>query len=288
MRKILVLGCKGMAGHVIKSYLEQTQTYDVWGLARGIEPGRNLINLDITGSNQIEDILSNEKFDVVINCIGVLNNSAEDNCEQAIWFNSYFPHLLSSFSRKYNYYLIHLSTDCVFSGKEGSYREKSFKNGIGVYAQSKALGELENSKDLTFRTSIVGPELKANGIGLFHWFMNQQVALNGFTNVFWSGVTTIELAKAINAAISQELTGLYHLTNNAKISKHDLLVYFNRFFKSGELEITPYSDYNSDKSFVNSRTDFNFTVGDYTEMMKEMKVWMLGNSEFYGHYSLDV
>jgi len=132
----------------------------------------------------------------------------------AVWFNSYFPQLLASFGKKYNFKLIHISTDCVFSGKEGGYKEDSFKNGIGFYAQSKALGEVVNSKDLTFRTSIVGPELKPDGIGLFHWFMNQAGAISGFTEVFWTGVTTIELAKAINEAIIQELTGLYHLTNN--------------------------------------------------------------------------
>ena len=120
---------------------------------------------------------------VVINCIGLLNNTAEDNPELAVWFNSYFPHLLAAFGKKYDFKLIHISTDCVFSGKEGGYKEDSFKNGNGFYAQSKALGEVINNKDLTFRTSIIGPELKHNGIGLFHWFMNQENEISGFRSL---------------------------------------------------------------------------------------------------------
>ena len=124
-----------------------------------------------------------------------------------------------------------------FSGKEGSYTEDSFKNGIGFYAQSKALGEVINTKDLTFRTSIIGPELKQNGIGLFHWFMNQSGDVSGYKEAFWSGVTTIELAKAIDQAIDQKLTGLYHLVNNNKISKYDLLDYINTVFRNDKILI---------------------------------------------------
>lgn len=286
MRKILIIGCKGMAGHVVKKYLESTQNYDVWGLARGVQPEKKIINLDVSSTRKLEGFLNKENFDVVINCIGLLNKTAEDNPELAIWFNSYFPQLMASFGKKYNFKLIHISTDCVFSGKEGAYKEDSFKNGIGFYAQSKALGEVVNSKDLTFRTSIVGPELKPDGIGLFHWFMNQVEGISGFTEVFWTGVTTIELAKAINEAIIQDLTGLYQLTNNTKICKYDLVGYFNRVFKSNEVEITPNSDYKIDKSLINSRRDFDYNVPIYATMIEEMKEWMLAYNKFYGHYNL--
>lgn len=285
MKKILVLGCKGMAGHVVKNYLESTQNYDVWGLAKGVL-AEKIINLDVSSTKKLENVLNKGDFDVVINCIGLLNKTAEDNPELAIWFNSYFPHLLASFGEKYNFKLIHISTDCVFSGKEGAYKEDSFKNGIGFYAQSKALGEVVNSKDLTFRTSIIGPELKPDGIGLFHWFMNQAGVISGFTEVFWTGVTTIELAKAINEAIIQELTGLYQLTNNTKICKYDLVSDLNRVFKSNEVKITPNSDYKIDKSLINSRKDFDYNIPIYAIMIEEMKEWMLSYSKFYGHYNL--
>ena len=285
MKKILVIGCKGMAGHVVKNYLESTQNYDVWGLARGVL-AEKIINLDVSSTKKLKNVLNKGDFDVVINCIGLLNKTAEDNPELAIWFNSYFPHLLASFGEKYNFKLIHISTDCVFSGKEGAYKEDSFKNGIGFYAQSKALGEVVNSKDLTFRTSIIGPELKPDGIGLFHWFMNQAGVISGFTEVFWTGVTTIELAKAINEAIIQELTGLYQLTNSTKICKYDLVSDLNRVFKSNEVKITPNSDYKIDKSLINSRKDFDYNIPIYAIMIEEMKEWMLSYSKFYGHYNL--
>lgn len=287
MKKVVVIGCKGMAGHVVKTYLESLGTYDVWGIARDVKLENNLINLDVSNIKELDDVLNKRVFDVVINCIGLLNKTAEDNPELAIWFNSYFPHLLASFGEKYNFKLIHISTDCVFSGKEGAYKEDSFKNGIGFYAQSKALGEVVNSKDLTFRTSIIGPELKPDGIGLFHWFMNQAGVISGFTEVFWTGVTTIELAKAINEAIIQELTGLYQLTNNTKICKYDLVSDLNRVFKSNEVKITPNSDYKIDKSLINSRKDFDYNIPIYAIMIEEMKEWMLSYSKFYGHYNLN-
>ncbi|MDA8957072.1 sugar nucleotide-binding protein [bacterium] len=286
MKKILVIGCRGMAGHVVKTYLESIEMYEVWGIARGVKPENNLINLDVSGTKELEDILNKGGFDVVINCIGLLNKTAEDNPDLAVWFNSYLPHLLAFYGKKNNFKLIHISTDCVFSGKEGGYKEDSFKNGIGFYAQSKALGEVVNSKELTLRTSIIGPELKQNGIGLFHWFMNQTDEIFGFTEAFWSGVTTIELAKGIHEAIKQDLTGLYHFVNNTKICKFDLVEQFNFIFKDGKTKITPKSNYKIDKSLINTRNDFNYEVPAYEVMIKEMKKWILDYHSFYKHYNL--
>ena len=284
MKKVLVIGCKGMAGHVVKNYLESLGTYDVWGIARDVKPENNLINLDVSNIKELEDILNKGAFDVVINCIGLLNSTAENNPELAVWFNSYFPQLLASFGEKYNFKLIHISTDCVFSGKDGGYKEDSFKNGIGFYAQSKALGEVVNSKDLTFRTSIIGPELKHNGIGLFHWFMNQTDEIDGFTEAYWSGVTTIELAKGINEAIQQDLTGLYQFVNNSKISKYNLVTIFNTVFRDNSIKINKNSDYKVDKSLICTRNDFNYNVSSYTDMIFKMKQWMSLYNENYKHY----
>ncbi|WP_445749706.1 SDR family oxidoreductase [Polaribacter sp.] len=284
MKKVVVIGCKGMAGHVIKEFLTSTKKYDVWGIARGVTSKNNLINLDVSDTKKLEEIIIKHSFDVVINCIGLLNKTAEDNPDMAVWFNSYFPQLLASLGKKHQFKLIHISTDCVFSGKEGGYTENSFKNGIGFYAQSKALGEVINTKDLTFRTSIIGPELNRNGIGLFHWFMNQTDEIFGFTEAYWSGVTTIELAKGIDAAIKQDLTGLYQFVNNSKICKYDLVKQFNTIFKGDKTKITPKSDYKVDKSLINTRKDFNYTVPDFRVMIQDMKKWMLSHKELYAHY----
>jgi dTDP-4-dehydrorhamnose reductase len=286
MKKVVVIGCKGMAGHVVKTYLESIGTYDVWGIARGVKPENNLINLDVSNIKELDDVLNKGVFDVVINCIGLLNKTAEDNPDLAVWLNSYFPHLLSILGNKYDFKLIHISTDCVFSGTEGGYTEDSFKNGNGFYAQSKALGEVINNKDLTFRTSIIGPEIKLNGIGLFHWFMNQNEVTSGYKNVYWTGVTTLELAKAIKEAINSDLKGLYHLVNNSKISKLEILTMFNEIFKNNNIKIISNNNKKVDKSLINSRVDFNFSVPGYYQMFTEMKKWIIDNRELYCHYNI--
>ena len=247
MKKVLVIGCKGMAGHMVKALLENKHYYDVWGLARGLESEKNLINLDVTETKKLENILFKENYDVVINCIGLLNNTAESNPQLAVWYNSYFPHLLAYLGTKFNFKLVHISTDCVFSGKKGNYYEKSVKDGIGFYAQSKALGEVIIPKHLTIRTSIIGPELKKNGIGLFHWFMKQKTQVNGFTKSIWSGVTTLELAKAIKWSIENNIEGLYHVTNNSSINKRDLLKLFKKHIKK-DIVIKSFEGKNVNKS----------------------------------------
>ena len=105
MKKILVLGSKGMAGHVIKHYFESLGSYEVWGLARDVKHENNIINLDVSNTKELEHILYDGSFQVVINCIGLLNNTAENNPELAVWFNSYFPHSLANFGMKYNFKL---------------------------------------------------------------------------------------------------------------------------------------------------------------------------------------
>lgn len=284
MKKILVVGAKGMAGHVVKSYLASQDEYEVWGVARGDYRDERLINLDVSNTDELNKLIIKHQFDVVINCIGILNKTAEDNPEIAVWYNSYFPHLLESWAKKTGFKLIHISTDCVFSGKEGGYTENSFKNGIGFYAQSKALGEVINSTDLTFRTSIIGPELKNEGIGLFHWFMNQNGIISGYKEAFWTGVTTIELAKAIDEAIKQDLKGLYHLVNNEKISKYDLLKLLNTIFKGSAIEIKAQTDYRVDKSLINNRPDFKYQVPTYLKMLEEMHLWVKSHAEIYPNY----
>lgn len=284
MKKILVVGAKGMAGHVVKAYLNDLGRYEVWGIARGEYNDEKLIDLDVSNTNALKNIISEKAFDIVINCIGILNKTAEDNPEIAIWYNSYFPHLLEAWGKELAFKLIHISTDCVFSGKEGSYDETSFKNGIGFYAQSKALGEVINKKDLTFRTSIIGPELKINGIGLFHWFMSQNDTIAGYKEAYWTGVTTIELAKAIDKAIEQDLIGLYHLVNDSKIAKYDLLKYFNFLFKEDAIKVEGNADYKVDKSLINNRMDFDYQVPTYWDMLEEMSAWIDNYADLYPHY----
>lgn len=276
MKKILIIGIKGMAGHLLFQYYQQNNLYDVYGIARNIEPSDKVFNLDVSDTSALKSIITENQFDYVVNCIGILNKDAEDNPSKAIWFNSYFPHFLEEITKGTDTKIIHISTDCVFSGKEnGGYAETSFKNGIGFYAQSKALGELDNDKDLTIRTSIIGPELNQNGIGLFHWFMSQpdDATLKGFSNVFWSGITTLELAKVVDDAIKNKVTGLKQISRE-KIDKYSLISLFNEIFKNEKIEILSNGDYHSDKSLVSERTDYVYNVPTYKEMMMEMRDWI--------------
>lgn len=283
MKKILVLGANGMAGHAITAGLMFENSYEVISVARSNSIINPSILMDVSNFTSLKQLIKNTRLDVIINCIGILNKTAEDNPDQAILINSYLPHFLETETKDTNIKVIHISTDCVFSGEQGAYRENSIKNGKGFYAQSKALGELENKKDLTFRTSIIGPELSANGIGLFNWFAMQENTINGFTNAFWTGITTIELTNAIKVAIAEDLTGLYHLVNDEKISKFNLLSILNKVFHKG-LTISAYEDYKVDKSLINSRSDFSFKVKSYEQMILDMKNWMSIKQDFYPHY----
>ena len=277
MKKILVIGIKGMAGHVIFNKFKDEYGFAVYGIARNIEPSENTFNLDVSNTNALEQIIAENKFDVIVNCIGILNKDAENNPDKAIWFNSYFPHYLEKITKNTATKVIHISTDCVFSGKKGNYTEEDFKDGIGFYAQSKALGEVDNEKDLTIRTSIIGPELNKNGIGLFHWFMSQpeNAQLKGYSQAYWSGITTIELAKVIDEVLSsQNASGLVHVARKEKIDKYNLLKLFNEVFRNNTIAIDSDDSYRIDKSLVSIREDFKYKVPSYKEMLLEMKEWI--------------
>lgn len=282
MKRVLVIGIKGMAGHIIFKLLPKLGDYDVYGIARNIKTSDKTYNLDVFDSAKLNHILD-LNFDIIINCVGVLNNEAESNPDKAIWFNGYFPHLLESFTKNTNTKVITISTDCVFSGKKGGYTETDLKDGEGFYAMSKSIGEIINKKDLTIRTSIVGPEINREGIGLFNWFMNQNEKIFGYSKAFWSGITTIELVRVIHYTILQDITGLIIVACNPKIDKYSLLKLFNQVFKNNSLNIVENTEYKTDKSMYSSRVDFNYSVPTYEQMIIEMKAWILANNTLYDY-----
>ena len=286
MDKILVIGINGMAGHMIYTYLSESKLFDVYGIARNITPAKNIFNLDVSNTKQVEDVLNDNRFDYIVNCIGILNKDAEDNPSKAIWFNSYFPHYLEEITKNTSTKVIHISTDCVFSGSRGGYTEEDFKDGKGFYAQSKALGEIVNEKDATIRTSIIGPELNENGIGLFHWFMSQPITshLKGYSKAFWSGLTTLELAKVIVEICKQEICGLIQVTPKEKIDKFKLISLFNSIYRQDKIEIEPYDSYSVDKSLISVRSDFDYIVPSYEEMLIEQKEWIESHVDLYPYY----
>lgn len=282
--KYLVLGATGMAGHTIALYLLE-QGHEVITYSRSPFPYGHNVNGDLTDNAFLRSLLLDLDYDIVINCIGVLNDACDKAPSNAIFFNSYLPHAIVEILKiDEQKKLIHMSTDCVFSGKNAPYYEHSFRDGETFYDRTKALGEIENERHLTFRNSIIGPDMKEEGIGLFNWFMKQNGTINGYKEAIWTGVTTLTLAKAMERAGSEGLCGLYNLVNNASINKFDLLLLFNEHFKDGKITILPDSKVKLDKTLLNQRKNFNFKVPSYEQMIIEMKDWIDSHSSFYPHY----
>ena len=284
MKKILILGTAGMAGHVIAEYLSYQPEYEIIRCARSaLTP--DTILLDVTEFSKVEDVLCDRRPDIVINCVGMLVQASRDRVDQAILINSYLPHFLSRLGRKYGFKLIHISTDCVFSGNRGAYSEDDFRDGNTAYARTKALGEVNNDIDLTLRTSIIGPELKLDGTGLLHWLLMQKGEIKGYSKAYWSGVTTLELAKVVVHCIDSGVRGLVNLTMSRKISKFDLLIECQQVWNHGKVRIIPDDTHSSDKSLVTLRTDLPYQLSPtYTVMLNELREFMNQHRDWYHHY----
>lgn len=160
--KFLILGCNGMAGHTISLYLKE-KGHEVFGFDRTKSLYIDSVSGDAKDTKFVRDLIGTNKYDSVINCIGILNQFAEENKSLATFLNSYFPHFLAEITDGSDTQIIHMSTDCVFSGKRGCYTEDDFRDGETFYDRSKALGELDDKKNITLRNSIVGPDINPNG-----------------------------------------------------------------------------------------------------------------------------
>ncbi|MGM0843799.1 MAG: dTDP-4-dehydrorhamnose reductase family protein [Bacillota bacterium] len=272
--KVLVLGGQGMAGHMIVDYLKKQEGYKVLFTTRTGEG--DSIKLDVRDLRSVSRVIEEVGPHAVINAVGLLNESAETNLKDALLVNGLLPHHITEVLEKLGTggKLIHISTDCVFSGKAGEYDEQAEKDGTSVYAKSKSLGEVAESPHLTIRTSIIGPELKEDGCGLFLWFMKQAGEIKGYERVYWNGVTTLELAKAINHCLHEGVTGLYHLCQEDKVSKYQLLTMIKVVFEKKDVTILSDTEHYSDKSLVNTRKEIEYRVPGYPVMLQELRNWM--------------
>jgi len=278
--KILLLGATGMAGHVVYYYLNATGKYQIINVVYRNKLTHDSFILDVTDRLTTEKLIKEVNPNIIINCIGILKKESLSHPDNAIYINAYFPHFLERLCSEINAKLIHISSDCVFSGKNGNYSETDVRDADDLYGMSKGLGEVINGKDLTFRTSIIGPEIKQNGEGLFHKFMEMKGEINGYTESLWGGVTTIELAKAIDTSIDKNVSGLVHLTNGEKISKFDLLNLFKQIWNRTDINIKPYKRKTEDKSLLKSEK-INYFIPSYFEMIEEQYKWMYSNSKLY-------
>lgn len=262
-----------MSGHTISLYLKE-QGHKVVGFARRKSNLVETIVGDAYDTVLIANSLAEGDFNAVINCIGILNQFAENDKAAASFLNCYLPHFLVEVTKRTNTQVIHMSTDCVFSGKTGPYTEKSPTDGVTFYDKSKALGEINDSKNLTLRNSIVGPDINPNGIGLLNWFMQQTGEVNGFTGAMWTGQTTLQLAKTIEAAVKAKVSGLINMVPSTNISKYELLKLFNHNLRHDELIIKPVEGIVADKTLIRTNNKFNYQIPDYDTMVREMAEWM--------------
>jgi len=262
--KVAVLGANGMAGHVMARWLEESG-HEVW---------RHMGSGDADfykNPDQIEPLLKEVGADVVVNCIGVLVAAAAENPERASVLNSDLPHLISKASPR----LLHLSTDCVFSGARGSYTEADTPDAKSIYGSSKAMGDVDNERDCTVRVSIIGPELRV-GTGLFDWVRRQNTPLNGYANAFWNGITTLELAKFIQRFVEDEedeIHGIVHLRCARTVSKYELLKMISETYNL-DLEINSFMlPEKVDKTLFSLRDDISYTPVSIKKQLQELKEW---------------
>lgn len=283
--RFLVLGCNGMAGHMISLYLKE-KGHSVMGLARSKSELVDSVVGDASNLDFLRDVIGIDQYDSIINCIGILNQFAEKDKAGAVYLNSYLPHYLARLTEGTDTQVICMSTDCVFSGERGEYAEDDLRDGATFYDRSKALGELDDDKNLTLRNSIVGPDIKKEGIGLMNWFLQQQGTVNGYTKAIWTGQTTLQLAKTMEIAAKEKVHGLYNMVPDNSISKFDLLELFNRYLRKDKVEIIPVSNIVADKSLKRTHWDFAYKIPDYEKMVAELAEWMRAHRQLYPHYDL--
>lgn len=284
-KKVIIIGSSGMAGHIITLYLREATNFLIFDVGPRKKPFSDSILCNLKNLEEIQKFIDSIKPDIIVNCIGVLVKASEQNKRDAVWFNAYLPRTLSDICAVKKIRLIHLSTDCVFSGQLGPYNEESFRDGEAFYDRSKALGEVVEGNDLTIRTSIIGPEMKSSGSGLFDWVMRQRGEINGYRKALWSGVTTFELAKYIRFLIEHksDLSGLIHYTVSRGISKYELLLAINKIFNR-KLLVRPVDEPVLDKRLINTRPDLGMEPAGYDQQLYELKNWIDVHYIIYPQY----
>lgn len=261
-KNILILGATGMLGYTLLRTFFKRNDLSVHatcrssdGLSRWFTQGVERIYGEVDAGNfdSVRQVLTAVRPDVVINCIGVIKQlaGAKDPL-QCIEINALFPHRLARACQTVGARLIHISTDCVFSGKQGRYVEGDFPDCDDLYGRTKLLGEVDYPHAVTLRTSIIGHELHGR-VSLIDWFLGQEGRVRGFTRAIYSGFPTVEMARIIAEVVipRPELSGLYHVSSEP-ISKYDLLCLVREAYGKA-IEIEPYDDFVCDRSLDSSR-----------------------------------
>jgi dTDP-4-dehydrorhamnose reductase len=260
--KILVLGASGMLGNTVLRMLSQIDGNTVTGTVRsrqaiGLFPEkvRNLVvcGIDADDLDSLMRLFDEVRPDIVINCTGLVKQLTDvNNPLVALPINSLFPHRLAHMCALSSARLVHMSTDCVFTGNKGMYTEDDVPDANDLYGVSKRLGEVDYSNAVTLRTSIIGHELNGSR-SLVDWFLAQDIAIRGYRQAIFSGLPTIELARVISEFVIPcvQMRGVYHVSSDP-ISKYDLLSLVAKIYKK-KIEINEDNDFVIDRSLDSTR-----------------------------------
>lgn len=280
-KKILILGATGTLGHKLLQTANKLG-HSVYGTVKQSNPILGKIGIlrkqlfcgidieKVEGMRKLDNIISTEKFNTVINCIGIIPQRTKEPIK-TIYCNSLFPHKLAKVCSINNSKLIQISTDCVFSGRKGMYIENDEPDATDLYGKSKELGEICYGNHLTIRTSFIGREISEKKVSLLEWFLSQSGEIYGFSKVIWSGFTTTALSRIILTLIKgfPNLSGLFHISN-LPIDKYSLLSLCKIFFNK-DIIIKKYDEFKSDMSLKMSKVfKGKIKIPAYEEMLEEL------------------
>jgi dTDP-4-dehydrorhamnose reductase len=279
---VLVLGASGMLGNAVLRFFAESPGYAVVGTGRSAKSlnllpqalrGRIVSGLDAGNGEQLADLFARVRPHVVVNCVGLVKQLAEASDPlAAIPINSLLPHRLVRLCSRTDARLIHVSTDCVFSGTKGNYRENDIADASDMYGRSKLLGEVDDQRAVTLRTSIIGPEL-GEAHGLLGWVISQRGSVKGFTRAIFSGLPTFELARVMRDFVlpKPDIRGVYHVAADP-ISKHDLLSLIARIYDLS-IEIEPDGALVIDRSLdaTRFRALTGYTPPAWPELVRAMR-----------------
>ncbi len=289
MTNILILGASGMLGSTLMKYFFGQPNFNVHGTIRSIDSMANfapefssklLLDINVDSVDSLISAFNTAKPQIVVNCVGLVKQlpSSEDPL-RALPINSILPHQLAKICSDTNSRLIHLSTDCVFSGKKGMYSEKDTPDASDLYGLSKRLGEVTYNNAITLRTSIIGHELSGQR-SLINWFLSQEGMVNGFSKAIFSGLPTVEIAKIIEQYIIPypDLTGLYHVSADP-IDKYRLLNLVAETYDK-KIQIRDDSSLKIDRSLDSTlfRTATGYTPPSWNDLISEMHKFQQQNT----------
>jgi dTDP-4-dehydrorhamnose reductase len=284
MANVLVLGAGGMVGHVAAKYLIDKK-YNVTSLSNSRRITPDTILLDVRNINELDAFFkSNNSFDLIINCIALLVRQSDENKALAVYLNSYFPHFLEHRFSDTKTKIIHISSDGVFSGLNAPYFENCKTDAVRFYGKTKALGEIDNRKDLTIRVSPIGPDISNDTTSLFNWFMMARGNIQGYSKVFWNGITSIELAEFIEKAYLNDYNGICHIYSKEVISKYILLTKLKKIFNKNDVNITINNKIQTNNTMLAKRYEIKYEPKDYDVLLSDMKNWIRSNINLYPYY----